>query len=142
MITLYPQLTTIPLYFQFENSASGNSQNYQIFNVPAGTSLSSTTAGLVSYSVFLTNTTTIANSTLNGAPLSLTGLYANALSSSGSVAVAHITEGLSGGVSNPIGYDIVAQYKLDNPINNSNFVSQVRFTFYVSANINDLQIIS
>jgi len=137
----YPQYSTIPLYFTFVNGASGTDQNI-IFNVPAGTSLSSSTAGIVAWSVFNLGTTGIAISTLNGAPLSLTGLYAFALSSSGNAAVAQITEGLSGGTQYATGYTVVAQLKLDNPSGNSQFVSQVRYDFWVSGSINDLSIIN
>ena len=141
MTITYPQYSTIPLYFTFINGASGVDENI-IFNVPAGTSLSSTTAGLVSWSVFNLGTTSVATSTLNSTPISLTGLYAFALSSSGDVAVASISEGLSGGITYPTGYTVVGQLKLDNPANNSQFVSQVRYDFWVSGNINDLQIIA
>ena len=146
-INQYNSGSTIPLQFTFINAASGVWQNV-IFPVSAGTSLSSTLSGAVQYSVFLTQNSgatgnaQIAYSTLNGIPIALTGLYANALSSSGDIAIASIIEGLTGTYPNPTSYTISCEYKLDNPLNNSSAISQQTQTFYVLSNPYQLGTIS
>ena len=132
----YDQNTSIPFYAQFFNSASGESVAVS-FPYDAGTSLTSATGGSVYYSVFDYKTNNISLTTLNGIPLSLTGIPATLLSASGNVCLGEITSGLTGSA-NGTGYTVVFQYVYENPINFLQATAQTRTDFWIYSNVNDL----
>jgi len=129
--TNYDSFATIPLKANFLNLISGNPVDI-IFDVVANASLSSATVGMVKFSVYNGGTSTVANSTLNGTPFPLAGLYMNAYSTSGNYAYYEITEGLSGGTVNALPYDVNGYYKLEDVSNNINLIIPFTYTFYVN----------